>query len=137
MRTGKRLVYIFLAAAAMLLSCVIVQAGSIGMPKEPIVIGIANPVRFDHGLHRSLEVPCGECHHDNKHNPRRDEEIYAVSDGRELRCQNCHNQDFANTFLRRREDIFHTNCRPCHAVGVKGKRGPRKCNDCHFKNGGA
>lgn len=136
MRTGERIVYICFAATAMLLSCVIVKAGAIGMPKEPIVIGILNPVRFDHDLHRTLEIPCGECHHDKKHNPRSDEDIFAITDGRELHCQNCHNQDHANTFLQRREDIFHSNCRTCHAVGIKGKRGPRKCNGCHFKNAG-
>ena len=133
MGTGESIIYIFFVAIVMLLSCVVVQAGVIGMPNEPITIGGLNPVKFDHVLHRDLEILCGECHHDDEHNPRRDEDILAITDGKELHCRNCHNKDLANTFLQSREDIFHTNCRTCHAVGVNGNRGPRKCNGCHIK----
>ena len=123
----------FLTLVAVIVWAVSVQAGGIGMPNEPITIGVLNPVEFDHALHRSLEIPCGECHHDDKHKPRRDEDIYAITDGKELHCKNCHNKDFANTFLQNRKDIFHVNCKTCHAVGVNGIRGPRKCNGCHIK----
>ncbi len=134
MRTGESIIYILFAATGLLLGCFAVQAGGVGMPNEPIIIGGLNPVEFDHVLHhRSLEIPCGECHHDDNHNPRRDEDILAITDGKELHCINCHNKDFANTFFQNRKDIFHTNCRTCHAIGVNGNRGPRKCNGCHIK----
>ena len=123
----------FLTLVSAIAWVVSVQAGGIGMPKELITIEGLTPVKFDHGLHRSLEIPCGECHHDDKHKPRSDEDILAVNDGKELRCKNCHNKDFANTFLQNRKDIFHTNCKPCHAVGINGNRGPRKCDGCHIK----
>ena len=133
MKTGESIIYIFFTATGLLLSCVAVQAGVIGMPSEPITIGGLNPVIFDHGLHRSLEVPCGECHHDAEHNPRIDKDIFSFADGKKLHCNNCHNKNLANTFLQSREEIFHPNCRTCHAVGINGNRGPRKCNGCHFK----
>ena len=120
------------AATGLLISCVTVQAG-IGMPNEPITMEGPNPVEFDHVLHRSLEISCGECHHDNEHNPRRDVDIFAFADGKKLHCINCHNKDFANTFFQKREDIFHTNCKTCHAIGVNGNRGPRTCSGCHIK----
>ena len=120
------------AAAGFLMSCVAVQA-EIGMPNEPITMEGPNPVEFDHVLHRSLEISCGECHHDSEHNPRRDVDIFAFADGKKLHCINCHNKDFANTFFQEREDIFHTNCKTCHAIGVNGNRGPRNCNGCHIK----
>ncbi len=133
MRIGELIVYILSAATGLLFGCAAVQAAGIGMPQEPIIIEGPSPVKFDHVLHRSLEIPCGECHHDDKHKPRRDEDILAIADGKELHCENCHNQNFANTFLQNREDIFHTNCRACHAVGINGVRGPRKCDGCHIK----
>ena len=133
MRTGKSIIYILFAATGLFLSCVAVQAGGIGMPNESITMEGLNPVKLDHVLHRSLEIPCGECHHDDEHNPRRDEDIFAIADGKELHCINCHNKDFVNPYLQNREDIFHSNCRTCHAVGVNGNRGPRKCNGCHIK----
>ncbi|MDF1577511.1 MAG: cytochrome c3 family protein [Desulfobulbales bacterium] len=134
MRTGKIIINVLIATTGLLWSCPAVQAGEIGMPDKPIIIGTSNPVEFDHVLHRSLDIPCGECHHDDGHNPRGNEEIFAIVDGKELHCKNCHNKDFANTFLQNRKDIFHTNCKPCHAVGINGNRGPRKCNGCHIKD---
>lgn len=131
MRTGKRIVHLLITATGLLLSCVSVQAGGIAMPKEPIIIGDVNPVEFDHVLHRSLKVPCGECHHDNKHKLRSEEDILSVSAAKELRCINCHNKNFGNPYLRDRENLFHTNCQPCHAVGRNGVRGPRRCDGCH------
>lgn len=133
MRTVGNIVNLIITAIVLLLSCVSVQAKGVSMPNEPIIIGVLNPVKYDHVLHRSLEVPCGRCHHDNKHKMRSDEEILAVADGKELRCANCHNKDFASPYLRSREYLFHTNCHPCHAVGINGRRGPRRCDGCHIK----
>ena len=131
MRTGERVAHLIITATGLLLSGVSVQAKGITMPNEPITIEGLNPVKFDHVLHRRLEVPCGRCHHDNKHNLRSEEEILAIADGKELRCANCHNENFVDPYLKGREDLFHTNCQPCHAVGINGIRGPRKCDGCH------
>lgn len=131
MRTGESIVNLLITATGLLLSCVSVQAKGVSMPNEPIIIGVLNPVKFDHVLHRSIKVPCGRCHHDNKRKMRSEEEILAVTDGKELRCINCHNKDFSSPYLRGGENLFHINCQPCHAVGINGKRGPRKCDGCH------
>lgn len=131
MRTGERIVVLFITATGLLLGCVSAQAKGVSMPNKPIIVGGIKPVQFDHVLHRSLEVPCGECHHDNKHNLRSEEEILGVADGKELRCESCHNKDFVNPYLQDRKTLFHTNCQPCHAVGINGVRGPRTCDGCH------
>lgn len=136
MRGGQSIILTLLAATGLLLSCFYAQAGATSMPKEPIIIEGLNPARFDHVVHRRLEIPCGKCHHDDKHKQRSDEEIFAITDGNELRCNNCHNKNLANTYLQSREDIFHTICRACHAVGINGVRGPRKCEGCHIREDG-
>ena len=130
MKSGESIFYILFTTTFLLVSCLGVLAK--GMPSEPIIIGGLNPVEFDHGLHRSLGVPCGECHHDANHKMRSDKEIYAIENTEELHCKNCHNKDFASTYLQSRKEIFHVNCRVCHAVGVNGVRGPRKCKACHI-----
>lgn len=129
MRTRDVIVLLLVAATGLLLSSLAAQAGK--MPTEPITIDGLYPVKFDHVLHRTLEVPCGECHHNEEHKPRSPEEIFAIPNGNELHCRFCHNKNFATTYLQSREEIFHVNCRVCHAVGINGNRGPRKCTGCH------
>lgn len=129
----ESIICVLFAAIGLMLSCAAAHAEPVSMPKEPFNIGNSNPVIFDHSLHRKLEIPCGECHHDRDHNPRPVSNILSFSDGNVLRCRNCHNNEFENTYLQTRKDIFHINCRTCHAVGFEGNRGPRKCKACHIE----
>ena len=131
MKTRETFVYFSLVVTMLLLSLVDVQAKSLQMPSKPILLEGLKPVIFDHVLHQSLEVPCDECHHINKYSPRKKEDIFTITDSKLLHCSNCHNKDFINPYYQNREDIFHTNCRVCHAVGLNGIRGPRKCDGCH------
>jgi len=111
-----------------------VQAGDpITAPTEPIIIDGKKPVKFPHATHLDMGVVCGECHHDQEHNPRTAEGIGALPDSKVLQCANCHTDDFANAELRERKNIFHINCRECHKAGFNGKKGPTNCNACHIK----
>lgn len=102
-------------------------------PDQPITISGKKPVKFNHTTHLELGVACGACHHDSQHTPRTAAEIGALSDPTTLQCATCHNSDFANQDLQKRKTIFHTNCKECHEVGFKEKKGPTKCSGCHSK----
>jgi len=103
------------------------------VPDAEIVIDGKKPARFDHQKHLALGVTCGQCHHDAEHNPLTEEAILAMDSGRQLQCQSCHNQDFANETLNSVKLAFHSNCKECHKEGVGDKKGPTKCTDCHLK----
>lgn len=110
------------------------QAGDpVSAPDKTITIKGKKPVKFKHTVHLDLGVTCGECHHDEKHEPRTAESIGALADSKSLECASCHNGDFANPKLQKPKDIFHANCKTCHKAGVDGKKGPTKCSGCHVK----
>ena len=110
------------------------QAGDpVKAPENTITIQGKKPVKFKHGVHLDLGIACGECHHDDKHQPRTAEGIGALADASTLKCVSCHNGDLANPKLQKAKDIFHTNCKSCHKAGVNGKNGPTKCSGCHVR----
>jgi len=110
------------------------QAGDpVKAPDKAITIKGKKPVKFKHTVHLDLGVACGECHHNDKHQPRTEEEITTLADSTALQCASCHNGDFANPKLQKTKDIFHANCKSCHKAGLNGKKGPTKCSGCHVK----
>jgi hypothetical protein len=110
------------------------QAGDpIQVPDKSITIKGKKPVKFKHNVHLDLGVTCGQCHHDDSHNPRTAETIGTMADSTALQCATCHNSDFANPKLQKAKDIFHANCKTCHKAGFNDKKGPTKCSGCHVK----
>ena len=105
-----------------------------GPPEKEIIIkGEKKAARFPHSVHVDLGVACSQCHHDSGHQPLTDKDIAALENSEQLRCENCHNKDFANDKLQTLKDIFHARCKECHKQGFNGKTGPTKCTDCHVK----
>ena len=102
-------------------------------PDKSITIKGKKPVKFKHNVHLDLGVTCGQCHHDDSHNPRSAETIAAMADGTTLQCATCHNSDFTNPKLQKAKDVFHANCKTCHKAGFNDKKGPTKCSGCHVK----
>jgi len=107
------------------------SAAGLKAPAEKITIDGKKPAEFNHASHTALGIACGSCHHDGKHQPLSEANIGALASGDTLRCASCHTADFANEKLRKPMDLFHARCKTCHSAGVKGKKGPTACNDCH------
>lgn len=102
-------------------------------PMEEIVIDGKKPARFSHRTHLDLEITCGACHHDAEHQPLTAETIAGMENARKLKCESCHNEDFADSKLNSKKLVFHARCKECHKNGVGEKTGPTKCTDCHLK----
>lgn len=109
------------------------QASGLQAPADEIIIDGKKPAGFKHAPHIALGVACGQCHHDNEHQPRSAEAIGGMVDANELKCASCHNTEFANPELRERKDIFHARCKECHQTGYNDKKGPTQCGACHIK----
>ncbi len=109
------------------------MAASQNYPEKEITLEGKRPVPFSHQTHVDLGVSCGDCHHNDEHQPLSAEDIGAMDDTSKLECVNCHNEDFKNKELQEAKDIFHNNCRGCHAEGIDGKKGPMRCGECHVR----
>ena len=110
--------------------------GAVGLqpPTEEIVIkGNEKSARFAHSVHIRMGLICGTCHHDANHEPYSQKAINVMENSNPLRCNSCHNANFANSKLTSRKMIFHARCKECHKKGFNGKHGPTKCNGCHIK----
>ena len=124
-------ILLVLAAAAFASA---VAAGGVTVPGTEIIIkGEKKSARFSHPVHLELAVECGQCHHDNSHQPLPESVIGAMENSEQLRCATCHNEDFSTAGLQSSKDAFHKRCKECHKEGVDGKKGPTKCNGCHVK----
>ena len=109
-------------------------AGNLQSPTEEIVIkGDKKSARFAHSVHIEMGIICGTCHHDANHEPYSRKAINVMENSNPLRCNSCHNANFANSMLNSRKMAFHAHCKECHKKGFNGKNGPRKCNGCHVK----
>jgi hypothetical protein len=102
-------------------------------PTEEMVIDGKKPARFNHQTHLALGIACGACHHDAEHHPLTAEGIAALETPEKLKCESCHNENFANAELNSKKLAFHARCKECHKKGVNGKTGPTKCTGCHIK----
>jgi len=80
-----------------------------------------------------MGMQCGQCHHNDRHEPYTAEELAGLTDSGVLQCATCHKKGFANPDLEKRKDVFHGRCRTCHKAGYNGRKGPGKCNSCHIK----
>jgi len=104
------------AIAALLLSA----ASAAAAPPDEVLLSIRGivqtkpPVPFTHGEHWKTIDGCGTCHH-------RDGAVVGQ------KCSGCHggSEEITKVCLRQ---AYHRQCVGCHS---KGKRGPRKCNECH------
>jgi hypothetical protein len=112
------------------------EKGMLTAPTEEIIIDGQKPARFSHQKHLDLQIDCGTCHHDAKHQPLTAEAIGTMENAEKLKCQSCHNADFANSELNSQKLVFHARCKECHQKGVGDKKGPTKCTDCHIKQEG-
>lgn len=105
--------------------------GKMLVPEKELTIEGKKPAKFKHTTHMKLELKCGTCHHNAKHEPLTAEAIAGFPDGKKLQCINCHNKDFSNPKLQKKKDVFHARCKTCHKSGIDGKKGPTKCSACH------
>ena len=101
-------------------------------------------IAFTHAKHvNEHKIACGECHHDDKGNPRTD-----LKEGDEVkRCFDCHNKPgeikgkkakglSKEELLAYHANAVHENCVGCHKDynrKNKTKAAPYKCTDCHPK----
>ena len=116
------------------LSSILVQAeAQTVVPEGEITIQGKKPARFDHQTHLGMGLSCAVCHHDQEHNPHTADAIGAIPDVAQLSGESCHNSDFPVKDLRKPKDVFHARCKTCHQEGYQGKKGPKKCSDCHIK----
>ena len=106
---------------------------SLKAPEMEIVIDGKKPARFVHGPHLNLNIACGACHHDAKHEPLTQEAIASLPSADKLHCETCHVQGGPAEKFQKRMDIFHNLCKSCHQAGLDGKKGPTNCNGCHIK----
>ena len=110
------------------------EGAGLQAPEAEIIIqGEKKSARFSHPVHLALGVECGQCHHDNEHQPLTDKDIASMDSNLQLRCASCHNKDFADPKLQTPKAAFHARCKECHKQGFAGKTGPTKCTDCHVK----
>ena len=73
--------------------------GVVGLqpPTEEIVIeGNEKNTRFAHSVHIRMGLICGTCHHDANHKPYSQKAINVMENSNPLRCNSCHNENFAN-----------------------------------------
>ena len=106
---------------------------SLTPPDTEIVIEGKKPARFNHSTHLALNIACGACHHNAKHEPLTKEAIASLEGADKLECATCHVQGGPAEKFSKRKDIFHNLCKSCHQAGLDGKKGPTSCNDCHIK----
>jgi hypothetical protein len=99
---------------------------------------------FTHRKHvTDHKITCGECHHDDKGQPRE------LKEGDDVKsCFDCHNKpgelkgkkakDLSKKEkLAYHANALHGNCIGCHRTynqKNKTKAAPQKCTDCHPKN---
>ncbi len=106
---------------------------SLKAPEIEIVIDGKKPAKFNHAPHLGLNIACGACHHDAKHEPLTEEGIASLPSADKLHCATCHVQGGPAEKFQVRKEIFHNLCKNCHQAGLDGKKGPTSCNDCHIK----
>ncbi len=98
---------------------------------------------FAHKKHvTEYKATCGDCHHDNKGNPRT-----TLKDGDEVQgCIECHNKPGEKPkgkdapklelkeALKYHAEAMHSNCRGCHQASNKANntnKAPVSCTKCH------
>lgn len=137
MKKGNMMFGIGLAAMISIgLTAVVVSAeksGGLVVPDKVITIDGKKPAKFDHAVHVSQSMACGQCHHNKEHQPLTADDIAVIPDAKALKCVSCHNGSFANTELQKPKVIFHARCRDCHKAGYNDKKGPSSCKACHVK----
>jgi cytochrome c553 len=123
---------ILLVVTALTLSLALAVSMSFASDPGPAEITLnadgKKPAKFPHKEHQDRLKDCGACHHkdaDGKQTP--------IAEGdKVVKCDSCHNADFANEKLRKWKDVGHGLCKACHTK-EKAAGAPTKCGACHPK----
>ncbi len=110
--------------------CIVVAAGTLAVAKDPpkkVTLDKCkkkkSAVEFDHEMHvKKNKIACKKCHHTGKNVACSTAKCHAgKADGKKPGCAE----------MSLKKNPYHIRCVGCHKKGLNGKKGPRKCKDCH------